>query len=459
MHGKDVRIFDYPRFAEPFRDQIHNYIKRCASDSGVEIEFIRKSGVRKESVVSAVLEKRGAHPGIVHIISAMETCNTFKPWHDKSTGRNYLKPDVSKCLHYYVYFIDEHLGLGYVRMPTWLPCRLQIYINGHNVLANKLKQAGIGYTMLDNAFDSIEDPAKAQELSDAFSVEKLHRKLDELAWKYCPVYKELGLRYHWSVMQAEYATDIVFKKQSGLQPLYRQLVSTAIHTVGPDNIATFLGRKLALYQGEAGNQYNVRIEGSRIKHSMGSCSIKMYDKSGKMLRIETTSNDIGFFRHYREVVHRDGTKSNENATMKKNIYSLAPLAGIMAAANRRYLEFISTFTDNTMGRQRLEQVSSSKCENNRNYKGFNFFDKEDVAVLLAIVRGEFNISGFRNKDLQMLLGMAGSKVSRLIKRLHVLGLIKKVANTYKYYVTKIGRKTIIMAQKIKEMVIIPDYSF
>jgi len=150
--------------------------------------------------------------------------------------------------------------------------------------------------MIDNAFDSIENVEKAQELSDTISIEKIHRKLEEFAWKFCPVYKEFNLRYHWSVMQAEYATDIVFKKQEDLQQIYGELIATAIHTVKPENIATFLGHKLdPRYQGEVGNNYNIRIEGSRIKHSMGSVSIKMYDKFSKILRIETTTNVYKFF--------------------------------------------------------------------------------------------------------------------------------------------------------------------
>ncbi|ODS30536.1 MAG: hypothetical protein SCARUB_04357 [Candidatus Scalindua rubra] len=73
-------------------------------------------------------------------------------------------------------------------------------------------------------------------------------------------------------MQAEYATDIVFKKQSDLEAIYDNLVRTAIHTVKPENIATFLGRKLHnLYQDEMGNNFNIRIEGSRIKHHMPAC--------------------------------------------------------------------------------------------------------------------------------------------------------------------------------------------
>lgn len=460
LYAKGVRIFDYPKFAEPFKETIRANAERIAKEHDVEIEFIRKSGVRKESIISDKIQKRGDHPGIVHIISAMETCNTFKPWHDKATGKTFLNPDTSKCLHYYFYFIDEQVGLGYVRVPTWCPFRLQVYINGHNLLASQLKQAGIKFSMIDNAFDSLEDSGKAQELSDKISIEKLHRKLDEFAWQFCPVYKDFNQRYHWSVMQAEYATDIVFKNQESLQQIYNELVATAIHTVKPGNIATFLGQKLdPRYQGEIGNNYNMRIEGSRLKHTMGSVSIKMYDKFSKVLRIETTTNDIRFFKHYREVVHRDGTTSYKTASLKKNIYSLSFLTDNLKSANKRYLEFISAFDNKEVGRKRLEKVTSSKSENNRNYKGFNFFSADDLTLLMTIIRGEFNINGFRNKNLQKLLGFDSAKVSRLIKRLKVHGLIKKATHSYKYYLTKIGKEAIIMAQKIKELVLVPAFCY
>jgi predicted transcriptional regulator len=460
LYDKKIRIFDYAQFAESHKTVINKTIEELAKKSGALMEHINKGGVRKESLVSSILEKRGTRPGIVHVISTPEQCVTYKPWHDKTTGRTYLKPDTGKCLHHYVYFIDEQLGLGFVRVCTWCPFQLQVYINGHNLLAREMDMAGIGYTMIDNAFDSLQDPVKAQELSDSMGIEKLHRKLDELAWKCCPVYKELGSRYHWSVAQAEYSTDIVFKKQEYLQSIYPEIMATAIHTVKPDNIATFLGRKLdPRYEGEVGNDYHVRIEGTRIKHSIGPCSIKMYDKFSKILRVETTVNDLSFFKHYREVVHRDGTKSNEVARLKKGIYSLGYLAGTLKSSNRRCIEFISAFDNRLAGRKKLESIGRPVTENNRKYKGFNFFNEDDMTILLAILRGEFNINGFRNKNIKLLLKMNAAKVSRLIKRLRVHGLIKKVASSYKYYLTRLGKETIVMALKIKEMVIIPAFNF
>ena len=125
--------------------------------------------------------------------------------------------------------------------------------------------------MLDNAFDYISDFEKAQEICDNIDVKEIHKHIDVLSQKYCPVISRFNQVYHWSIMQAEYAADIVFKKQEDLQAIYSELTTAAIHTVKPDNIATFLGHKVdPRYEGEIGNNYHVRIEGSRIKHSMGN---------------------------------------------------------------------------------------------------------------------------------------------------------------------------------------------
>jgi hypothetical protein len=461
LYSKGVRIFDYPKFAEPFKDTLRANAEQVAKDNGIEIEFVAKSHIRKEDLVKKVLDKRGTHTGLVHILSAMEACGSYKPWHNKQSGKTFLKGTQGKCLHYYFYFIDPYLGYGYIRVPTWCPFKLQVYINGHNILANELDKQGIKYSMIDNAFDYIEDFSKAQEICDNIAVNKIHKRLDTLAKIYCPVYSSFNQVYHWSIIQAEYATDIVFKKQEYLQSIYSELIATAIHTVKPDNIATFLGHKVdPRYQGEIGNNYNIRIEGSRIKHTMGKSSIKMYDKFSKILRIETTTNDVSFFKHYREVEHRDGSKSMQYATLKKNIYSLTLLASLFKASNKRYLEFISAFDNKEAGRKRLDKITKPKQENNRNYKGFNLFAKNDLSLLLTVLRGEYNISGFRNKDIRLRLPEFNTcKISRLIKRLKVFGLIKKAGKTYKYYLTRLGKELIITAEKLKEILLIPSLNY
>ena len=458
LYERKVRIFDYPRFAEPFRNELRENAERLAAESGLEIEFIRKRNFRKEDRIKEVLARRGDHSGLVHVFSAMEPCSTYKPWHDKSTGRTFLKPDDGKCLHYYFYFLDKELGLCYVRVPTWLPCRLQIYFNGHNWLAAKLRQRNIDCTLIDNAFTGITDWERAQSLANSLRIQKLHRKLDEFASRFCPIHRSLGLNYHWSVDQCEYATDIVFHKQADLQPLYENLSRTAIHTVKPDNIATFLGKKLSpQFEGEMGNRFNVRIEGTRIKHTMGPVSLKLYDKFGLILRIETTVNDLTFFKHYREVEHRDGSRETKWAAMQKTIYSLPALRELLQAANRRYLEFLSALEDPRNGRRKLDKLSQPVEHQGRSYPGFNFFDEDDDALFRAIARGEFNVSGMQNKTLRRWLRhKTSSQVSRLLKRLRLHGLIKKVGRTYKYYLTQFGKQVLTTGLKLRELVVIPQ---
>jgi len=100
---RQVRIFDYPQFASPFRERLGENAERLAAEAGLEIEFLRQRNFRKQDRVKELLTRRGKHAGLVVVFSAMEPCSTYKPWHDKQTGRTFLKPDEGKCPHYYFY--------------------------------------------------------------------------------------------------------------------------------------------------------------------------------------------------------------------------------------------------------------------------------------------------------------------------------------------------------------------
>jgi len=190
---------------------------------------------------------------------------------------------------------------------------------------------------------------------------------------------------------------------------------------------------------------------------MGRTSIKMYDKHGIMLRIETTTNDVSFFKHYRKVEHRDGTTSMKLTNMKKGLYSLGPLKFLLFNANKRFLKFISDIVDPSVGIKKLEKVSKTVIHNKRSFKGFNFFSEDDMNILQTIISGSFTISGFQNKNLRHNFKVySSSQISRILKRLHTHGLIKKIANTYKYYLTRLGSQVITMGMKLKEMTIIPE---
>lgn len=459
LYANNIRIFDFSSFCQPLTEQVRQNAERIAADNGIEIEFIRKlHAFRKDDRIQKIITDSGKTEGLVHIFSAMEGCTTYKPWHDKVTGKTFLKFDKSKCLHYYFYFIDKELGLCYLRVPTWPPFRLQFYMNGHNLLAHKLQAKGIEYRMMDNAFMEVSDVDTAQKLSDRINPEGIHKVLDILAKRYCPVPDTLGLEYTWTIQQIECATDVMFRHPEDLQPVYDEIIRTAIFTVKPDNIATFLGKRITYNcKQEVGTNYNQRILGTRIKHHMGDVSIKMYDKFGCVLRIESTCNDVGSFRVKREVKHKDGTTTEQKAPLKKSIYSLYQLFTIMKAANYRYLEFVSSFDDHSGGEKKLTEVTSPVVENERSYRGLNFFQTNDLEVLGVIGRGEFMTYGMQGKDVRKYLpGISPSAMSRIFKRLRLHGIIERQKGTYKYLPTTVGKEVIAAGLFVRNLVLVPS---
>jgi hypothetical protein len=458
LYASGIRIFDFPEFASMLRDRVRERAASVAAAAGVMIEHIAKSHVRKEDVVAKVLEQRGDHSGLVHVLSAMEACPAYRPWHDKQTGKTFLRADTGKCLHYYFYFMDAELGLIYLRVPTWAPFRLQFYCNGHSWLARRLTAEGIGFTAADNAFIRIDDWQRAQDLANGFSPDLLHRVLDRHAALCCPVLDVFGQSYHWSLMQVEYATDLVFRSVATLKPLYEQLTRESVLSVKAEQIATFLGRQITpqLAQ-EVGSQFSTRIEGTCIKHRYGASSIKMYDKFGSVLRIETTTNDVSFFRHHRKVEHRQGPPTRELAPVKKSIYSLIDLREILFGCNRRYLEHLSALDDFSAGVRALDRLTKTRTVDDKTVKGINFFDPTDNALLHAFQDPRINIAGVRRADLSSLLErLSPHRLSRQLRRLRDIGVIKRVTGTYRYYLTRMGRAATAALCRLTETIIIPN---
>lgn len=127
LTARGIRIFDFTAFAKPLTETIRANAEALAAGAGLTVDYIRRKNFRKEDKIKSVLLGRGEHPGLVWVFSALEPCTTYQPWFDKTSRRACLRPDDGKCLHYYFYFIDEELGLCYVRVPTWCPFRLQFY--------------------------------------------------------------------------------------------------------------------------------------------------------------------------------------------------------------------------------------------------------------------------------------------------------------------------------------------
>lgn len=458
MKAAGFRPCDLTRFAEPIKRQVRDDVVRLAREHGAKVEFVSRKNFRQEDRVAEILKTRGSQPGLVHVFAVKETANVFDTRRTRADG--YAKVIVRRgaCVHYYLYWIHPQLGLIHVRVPTWLPLRLQVYFNGHSWLARQLDQAGIGYRMTDNALSECADWAQAQRLADSLDPRGLHAQLDALVRQCCPATERFKSGYHWCLTQVEYSHDLVFKDAAIMDQLFEALARQALLVIKAEDVARFLGKRvLHHFETPLNSHFGRRHAGLRLKHSLGPASVKLYNKSGGILRLEMTTYDVSFFRHYRQVVHRDGKREQALAAMKKSIYSLRDLAELMQAGVQRYELWLVNLVEHTAAQLDIARLGRPEHDaQGRSYRGFNPFSESDAQALQTVLRGEYALGGLTARRLRgVLADWSRGQVGRLLKRLRLHGLLRKIGRTYTYYITPLGQRVITAVLHLKEQVFLP----
>jgi len=458
IHSNGLLIKDFKRFVSDNSQRIKDHAKEMARNTRRPFVSLTRS-TRKEDAARRIAERDGITEGLVCIFSAVEGCQSFKMI--PGEGRPRIVNAARKCLCLYFYFIDRTLGFMHVRMQTWFPFTIQVCLNGHDVLACKMDRHGIGYARADNAFVWIEDLKRAQSIADNLVRRNWARILSAFARRVNPLMKDLlgGMDYYWITEQSEYATDIMFRDHASLTDLYRKLLEHTMMCFSAGDVMTFLGKKgiHGNFKGEVISQYKRRWPGTRVKHRMKENWIKMYDKQGCVLRVETVINHPYDFK-IRRMGKRGGEWVMDWYPMAKRVTNLYRYAEVSLAANGRYLDALSVVDDPETPHRDISHLAQPVHRNGRSYRGFNPIAKEDVALFNAIMRGDYCIMGFRNKDIRAhLFGSAklapvirrqSAKVSLLLKRLHLRGLIAKIPRSRRWRVSEKGHALMSTALKV-----------
>jgi hypothetical protein len=191
------------------------------------------------------------------------------------------------------------------------------------------------------------------------------------------------------------------------------------------------------------------VRGDRIRHTVNGNSIKIYDKEGSVLRVETTIVHPGHFKVYRPVRDQfDGELKWQR--LRRGVADLWRRAEVSQAANNRYLEALASLTGSTPLYQEAQRVCGAVIVQGKRYRALNPWSAQDGALLEAINRGEFTINGLRNRELQRQLYTArpnaeqrrkrSAAVTRKLALLRAHGLIRKVSGTHRYVLATHGRR-------------------
>jgi hypothetical protein len=352
----------------------------------------------------------------------------------------------------YFYSVDPQLGLIYVRLQTWFPLTVQVYVNGHSWLAQQLTRRRIGFVQHDNAFTELDDIQAAQRQADRFAHLDWPHLLTRLVRRINPLMKQpwfQGLSYYWVTDQAELSTDVIFASRSKLAEIFPTLLDVAARFT-PMDILTYLGRRLHhRFDGEVMTHVKTdRIPGARIKHRMKNNWLKMYDKFGQILRVETVINNPREFPVPRRCVHH-GLEIMTYAPMGKGVSNLPHYQHVASAANRRYLDALAAVDVPRVAGKDLRPLTARKVVAGRSYAGFSPLEAEDVRLFKAVLDGDHCLRGFRNADIRERLHSPttdpnaqrrqATALGRKLKRLHVRRLLARIPRTRRWRVTQLGQ--------------------
>jgi hypothetical protein len=464
LSTRGVLLKDFKGYVQRITTRLREAIGQRLERSGrPPVRYLDRSTISKEEVARQIAQRDKVEQGLIAVLSSVELCRSFEVGWDAGKRHLELRSAPRKCLHYYHYLMHPQWGHCHVRLQSWFPFTVYVCLNGREWLARQMDRAGLAYLRQENCFTWIADVDQAQRLMDQQLRVNWKRVLDRLVPQVHPLFDELftdcPTGYYWSVDESEWASDVMFRSPEALAGLYPRLIRHGMEHLGSREVMRFLGRRVPAqggvnghFGGEVSTDLRRRPEGLRIKHRLNRNSIKMYDKQGSVLRVETSVYDSSDLRVYRR---REGDWGGPMAwrILRKAVADIHRRAEVCQAANERYLESMATVSSTTPLGELAENLCRPARWNGQRVRALNPLAGEDAALLEAVSRGEFSIQGFRNRDLRAVLYGAepndpqehrrqSAAITRKLRLLRGHGLIHKVARTHRYHLSPTGKTAI-----------------
>jgi hypothetical protein len=458
---QQVLLKDFAGFAKETTARLRTALEEQAVQQQRPVEYLASSSVSKEQRAQQIAARDGVREGLVAVFTCVEPCLAYRVAGDRARQKLQLKLERSKCLHYYHYYLDRQLGWLHTRQQTWFPFTTFVCLNGREWLGRQMDAAGLSYERRDNCFSWVQDLPRAQALLDAQLRTDWSALLDTLTRRSNPLHGRLfgvPTPHYWSVEESEWASDLLFRSQGELAQFMPWALRHGLFVLGSVEVLRFLGHPIPKhgavnghFAGEVMTDFKRRPQGVRLKHQVKKNWMKLYDKQGTVLRIETVINDVTDMKSYR-AKENDPEGDKDWRRMRKGVADLHRRAQISQAANERYARSLATLEETTP----LKDLSTPLCQavlwQGRRARALNPLAPGDAALLEAVSRGEFLLNGFRNRDVRCLLHgcpddaamkrRQSAAVTRQLRLLRAHGLIHKVPKTHRYQVSEAGHKAI-----------------
>jgi hypothetical protein len=456
MTGHLGKPIPSPAIMERIGTRFRGAVKAFAATHQVPMVMFGKAD-RKQDVMRPHLQRlaRIGVPGVAAIGTAQEFQNVFAGSRSPGPGIWFTFHKADRRVScYYFYVWDEQFGPAFIKICTYFPYPIKVWLNGHEWAKQQASQTGIEFTELSNGFASCDDPAGLQAICDRFGPADIEsffdRWMDIVPVPLTTADRAAGYWWELSMRQIETSRTIVFDTPRHARQFFEALVVDNLDIGRPDRVELiFTGHRTRIGRPpKTEPTYKTRIDtrdtiGVTVNTDYKHSRIKQYLKDGRALRVETVINSPDDLGCQRRLIH------------------LPELQTKARAVNARLLDTERVGQGCVLASPAFERVAQSTLtEDGRRSPALRFGDPRVMALLGALCIG-LNALGFTNRSLRaqvsQLLGVAYTvnQASYDLARLRLNGLIQRRSGTNTYHLTAAGQRVAIFYTKVHDRVLRP----
>lgn len=410
------------------------------------LEF--KKGERKDDVVEPYRRAFINQTGVVLVGVAQERATGWRGIKGVEGGWihfEYRRTSVYVA-HYYIYFVDEEWGPGFLKICGYAPYTLKLCLNGHEWAKRQLAKEGVAFTALDNGFLACADPAALQAICDRLSAADIQGCLDRwlaaLPLPLTPADDAAGFGYRLSILQLEVSRTQVFDQAQRGRELFEEIIRDHLDLGRPDRIQLLFDRKILK---TTPGRFSTRVLTHGVLPSLHveykRCHVNQYFKEGRALRTETTFNDT------------------YDVGVSRGLSNFSRLRDLGQRINRRLLELEELAHDCGLGAADLANlVLPTRTAEDQPAPGLRVGQPRVDALLQALCVFTLLPDGITNRQLRplvaQLLGLPDEQYTPRqmgydLRRLARKGLLHRPPGTLRYEVTPHGRRVALFLTKLR----------
>jgi hypothetical protein len=432
-----------PALFEPIGEKFRRDIKNWAQASGIPV-VVFKAGERKAEVMAPYLQAAAAagRSQVVAVGCAQEfqlvwTARKRATDPGRCPQFSFTK-EQRRVSVFYVYIFDEQMGPGFIKICTYFPYPVKVWLNGHEWAKRQALAAGIGFTALSNGFASCDDPDALQRICDRFGPGTVQvwfeRWMARIPLPLTGADRDAGFWWELSMRQIETSRTLVFDHDVHARAFFEALLRENMDLGRPENVELLFRRgqpKGRPAIPPPGGGFRTTID--RYCHMVTvnvfykNSRVKQYLKDGIALRIETVVN------------------SPDDLGCNRMLGNLPQLQARAHAINDRLLHTETAGQDTALVSPVIERITRPTVTGDgRKAPALRFGDLRVQALAGATAAMLFTVTGITNRSLRALMtgllhrpysmNQASYDLSRLARN----GLIRRVPGRNRYTLTRDG---------------------